>query len=713
MKLLILLSISPLLVAGQPNPAFVMKSNLIYSKMESSGEGLFGFEKEGKFGYMDKNGKEIIPPSYSYENSYSTIPAFYKGYVRVKKDGKYGIMDKTGKIVIPFDYESLTISRYVNSVSAGIKKEGATTLYGMINLQNKILLPFEYESISTDSNLYVVKKSGKYGLVDNNGKILFPAEYTSLSSYSDEKVLKAEKDGKYGFIDLSGKWLFEKPKSVYTLYSCSQGMISCLVNSKYGFLDMNGNEAIITRYDYSGSFEKVGLAKVGKKISTSSYSYQYGYIDKKGTEVIPLKYETIGNFNNGLVYVKDPETNRYGYMDRTGKWVINPTFLVAFSFDDLGGAWVKMTDAKYHYINKTGKDLGTLNETGYKNFNTDGYAVYENTDYPYVLIDKSGKTIKKIEDCDGIYSFAEGIAGYKCKTGGKYGFLDTEGNKIVSCDYDGFDIFSDGLIKVNKKIEGKTKYGYIDKKGTVIIPIVYENAQNFRNGWGIIKKDSNYFFIDKNGNLKEPPREYDELSEFRSGYALGKIKGAGSNSNTYYYINPQLKEEFSVEAFQAYLFWEDVAVVSRDNKTYELMNKKGEIFKTLTGIETLKFTNDGLLAIKENGKWGYMNQKAETKVTPKYDDCESFKYGYAKVKLGTKWGIIDKSGTEIIEPKYENIVSGENGIFSFYDKAWGALDKTGKIIVEPTLSTITPFEKDRALARQGKTYTLLKSPLAK
>jgi len=41
------------------------------------------------------------------------------------------------------------------------------------------------------------------------------------------------------------------------------------------------------------------------------------------------------------------------------------------------------------------------------------------------------------------------------------------------------------------------------------------------------------------------------------------------------------------------------------------------------------------------------------------------------------------------------------------------MDKTGKILVPPTYYTITTFEKDRALARLGKSYTILKSPLIK
>jgi hypothetical protein len=100
-------------------------------------------------------------------------------------------------------------------------------------------------------------------------------------------------------------------------------------------------------------------------------------------------------------------------------------------------------------------------------------------------------------------------------------------------------------------------------------------------------------------------------------------------------------------------------------------------------------------------------------IAAKYDSCEQFKYGYGRFKLNGKWGILDKNGNEIIEAKYENILSGDNGVFTYYDKSWGIIDKTGKIVIVPTFYNISPFEKDRALARLGKSYTILKSPLAK
>lgn len=708
-SLLLLAFLCPFFIAAQIDPVYVAKSNLTYPRFEASGEGMFGFEKDEKFGYMDRNEKVIIPATFTYESpSYKSIPAFYKGYAKIKKDGKFGLIDKTGKVVVPFEYLSLNMTSVPGQVAAS-RLVGGSTLFGLLSTQNKVIIPLEYTDLLADSNLIIVKQDGKWGLFDYTGKKLLPAEYTALTPYSREKVLKVEKDGKFGFTDITGKWLFEKSKSVFTLYSAVNGMILCAISNKYGYLDLSGEEVVITKYDYGAGFESNGLAKVGRKSPTSTYTTIYGYIDKKGTEIIPIKYATMGAFSNGLVYVKDPETNRYGYMDKTGKWALKAVYLEAGSFDAFGGAWVKMTDGKNHYINKAGKDFGAV-EGSYRNFNADGYAVIEHSDYPYALIDKNGSVIKKIDDADAVYTFSQGIAGYKCKTTAKYGFIDVNGKIIKSCSYDGFAGFSDGIARVETKVAGKTKYGYLNDKGETIVPIEYESMQLFRNGWGVLKKDGLNYFVDKAGNLRETPRKYDALTEFRSGYAIGTVNG--TDLNTYYYINTQLQEELVVSAKNAWQFWDDVAIVNRTG-VYEMMNKKGEFFKKLDGVQEMKFATDGLMWVKSGGKWGVLDTKGNTVVASRYDSCDQFKYGYGRIKMGSKWGIIDKTGKEIIAPTYENILPGENGIFVFLDKFWGVIDKTGKIIVPPGYYSLTPFEKDRALARLGKTYSILKSPLVK
>lgn len=73
----------------------------------------FDFPKGGHMGYVDGNGKEIIPPVYENRNnstylSFDTRPYLYEyqeGLFNLSKDGKWGYMDDKQNVVIPFQYE--------------------------------------------------------------------------------------------------------------------------------------------------------------------------------------------------------------------------------------------------------------------------------------------------------------------------------------------------------------------------------------------------------------------------------------------------------------------------------------------------------------------------------------------------------------------------------------------------------------------------------
>lgn len=72
----------------------------IYDAARSFREGLAIVVKDGKWGFIDKTGKEVIPCVYDGAES------FHEGLALVIKDDKCGYIDKTGKEVIPCIYDA-------------------------------------------------------------------------------------------------------------------------------------------------------------------------------------------------------------------------------------------------------------------------------------------------------------------------------------------------------------------------------------------------------------------------------------------------------------------------------------------------------------------------------------------------------------------------------------------------------------------------------
>lgn len=64
---------------------------------------------------------------------------------------------------------------------------------------------------------------------------------------------------------------------------------------------------------------------------------------------------------------------------------------------------------------------------------------------------------------------------------------------------------------------------------------------------------------------------------------------------------------------------------------------------------------EGLVAVKLNGKWGFIDKSGKIVIESKFDSGGHFSEGLAGVGLNGKWGFIDKNGEFVIEPKFDDI----------------------------------------------------------
>lgn len=139
-------------------------------------------------------------------------------------------------------------------------------------------------------------------------------KFYSYTSKSREETIK------YGIFDLSSGAIIAYPEyeEINEFY---ENMARMKFNSKYGFLDVNGNVAIDARWDYADVKFYEGLCLVKEK-------NKYGYINSYGQIKIPLKYEwaerfrsVVGfsSFNKAARVEKDGE---YGFITTKGEFII-------------------------------------------------------------------------------------------------------------------------------------------------------------------------------------------------------------------------------------------------------------------------------------------------------------------------------------------------------------------------------------------------------
>lgn len=278
----------------------------IYEEARNFTNGLSQVRRDGKRGYIDKEGKEVIPLIYR------CAATFYSDMALVSKDAKKcEYIDKSGNVVASFDYTWNEIEFFTKE-GIVINKDDK---YGFVNNEGKLVVPCVYDRLDTgySDDLLCVLKDNNFGYFNSSGKEIVPCKYgMGLSSRNGIAKVFDEWDGHDGaYIDSAGKVLFsfveEDRQDSYGDFYEDLAVVSHQGLS--GYIDKTGKEVISLVYESAQRFSE-GLAGVKR-------DGLWGYIDKKGNEVIPFVYEEARNFSDGLALVK--KNGKWGYVDKKGK----------------------------------------------------------------------------------------------------------------------------------------------------------------------------------------------------------------------------------------------------------------------------------------------------------------------------------------------------------------------------------------------------------
>ena len=168
---------------------------------------------ELKWGAIDKAGKTVV------EFIYSSRPTDFKnGLSRVKtSDGKYGFINKNGKLIINTKYNWAT-EFYNGFALIGTNANDVASKSILINKNDfhimdvskyyfiSILFP-ENPSIG-DGLIKCKNDKNLYGAINLAGFLKIPFEFIRMENFSENRAY-AETESKKGFIDTNGNWVFE------------------------------------------------------------------------------------------------------------------------------------------------------------------------------------------------------------------------------------------------------------------------------------------------------------------------------------------------------------------------------------------------------------------------------------------------------------------------------------------------------------------------
>lgn len=305
-----------------------------WDTMPEERRGCVLIQHKGKFGILDSEGNEVLPPL--YDNVYVANP---NRIVIERADEKYAIFDMKGNAGIPFksgynllDYhEDKRIIAYRNGKCA------------VIDITEKEIIQFGlYDQISWDDSekMYCVSVNGKEGALNEQGKEIIPPSMDKIYFYPNDILVK--NNGKMGVYSYTGEckiacneYSFITPYGEATFNVSKDGVLYGIISAKNEVIvpiKYNKAHRFINGFAEVELYEKKGFVNyIGEEIckiihnevrrfseglAAVCFDDAWGVINTEGQPVVEYKYDDIGSFHNGYAIVK--LGSKYSVIDKEG-----------------------------------------------------------------------------------------------------------------------------------------------------------------------------------------------------------------------------------------------------------------------------------------------------------------------------------------------------------------------------------------------------------
>ena len=274
--------------------------------------------------------------------------------------GRYGFIDAQADVVVPPVLEEAS---NFHDGRALAKRDG---LYGYVDLDGREAVPCRYRRATTffGGRALVWDVVGRVSFIDGRGVEIAPCEvaFDDASGLWDEGRMRIRRDGRYGFLDLDGR------EAVPCRYSEAHerfwsGLAGVCRDGRWGFVDGEGREVIPPTYRWvEAFFDHVGTAGV-------LAAEGYGRIDPDGRVRVPCAWAApVGRFREGRAHVDlgalvDPGRDgagtlaraQIGFVNDDGALVIPCRYESATDFAG-GVAWVTTPDRPVRFaIDRDGR----------------------------------------------------------------------------------------------------------------------------------------------------------------------------------------------------------------------------------------------------------------------------------------------------------------------------------------------------------------------
>lgn len=412
---------------------------------------------------------------------------FYNDRAQFEVDGKYGYIDRTGKIVIPAQWDYAEPFYHLNHIRAAVFRRTSPTEgeYAVIDRDGNIVLDYKKcDRIDPEAfyGQYILvhykQDDGQYVEVyTSDGKLVNTSKWISAKTAGEQYICVQDETGLFGYRDLDKGFMI--PCQYIEAHGFTNGL--ALVKGKnakgedtFFYINRMGENVISGDWDYAGDFSMDGYAAVFKGALSDQglpFEGKYAFIDMEGRLICDYIWDEAHAFEEGLAPVASVDIHgnkKWGFMDADGK-LLNDEYWDQVEAFHAGVAvvFIKRADSE---------------------------------DGQYGFIDQSGAYIS-VPQWDEAENMREGYAvvGKKDTSGKVYkGLINLEGELVIETIWDDLKQLYDSNLTVVSK-DGK--WGAVNEYGDIVIPVKWDRAFFISEGVATVWEGEEWYIIDTDGNI--------------------------------------------------------------------------------------------------------------------------------------------------------------------------------------------------------------------
>lgn len=358
--IIMLLSLATISASAQEKVNFKWVKETAQESARPFSSGLCACCENGKWGFMDQDGRMVIQPLYEECREFS------EGLAAVKLDGKWGYILPSGEFAIEPDYEDCT--DFTDGFARAKKSK-----WGLITKTGYCTTSFSFDEIRGFHDGMALATAGEasYYIRKSDGKpVMNDSDYV-YGDYSEGYApVLYKKRGKWGYIDLKRKVVIESKFD--EAYGFQYGKALVKYKDEWRFISDKGNKEMIEGFnaqpvEFRNGFARITTATGSAGYITSSYTPvravfakagdfnanglapvettdgKKGFINGLGRMTIEIDADSFGDFSNELAWIC--RNGKYGYVNTKGEVVIDPVFTAAGDFHE-GMAYVEYEGRK-------------------------------------------------------------------------------------------------------------------------------------------------------------------------------------------------------------------------------------------------------------------------------------------------------------------------------------------------------------------------------